>query len=78
MKKIKRWILCHILGHHQWTSDAMQNIDPTDEQIQMGITGYWDYARLFCLHCGKNNTSVWKRKQRVTTLGKKAVVKKMY
>jgi hypothetical protein len=63
MKKLLRWIACHIFRHHQWTSNAMQSIEPTEEEIQMGIARYWDYARAFCIHCGKNNTSVWKRKQ---------------
>jgi len=39
------------LGMHEWTCDADQQIPPTKKQINNGMDGYWDYAKMYCKHC---------------------------
>ena len=41
---------CFVLGHY-WTCDAEHGIQPTAEQIRMGVDGFYLYARPWCLRC---------------------------
>ena len=46
-------ILC--LAGHKWTSSPEEGVSPTDEQLQNGIDGFYDYAAIYCKRCGKNH-----------------------
>lgn len=37
MKKLIKWIFCHILNYHDWSSLSIE----------------WDYVKVYCKHCGK-------------------------
>lgn len=50
---LKRIFLCRILGHHEWTSAVRKGEKPTDEQINKGVDGFWEFARMWCDRCGK-------------------------
>lgn len=60
---IKKFILCHILGMHDWTSKAEQGIPPTipvtitdaNSKTSGGLTelDFWEYAKMYCKCCGK-------------------------
>lgn len=47
-RRIECW-----MGLHHWTCAAALGIPPTKEQLNGGVTGFWDYARMFCEDCGK-------------------------
>lgn len=49
---VKKVCLCYVLPAHDWTSAAMKGIPPTPKQIQDGVDGFWDYAKLYCERCG--------------------------
>jgi hypothetical protein len=53
---IKRWVLCVLLGDHDWTSAAMEGRPPTKEQMGKGLSGYEEYAEMYCNRCGKVST----------------------
>ncbi|EKD89531.1 MAG: hypothetical protein ACD_33C00046G0012 [uncultured bacterium] len=50
-KKIGEWISCKI-GHHQYTCAANEGIQPTKEQLEGGIKGFDDYAKMYCARPG--------------------------
>lgn len=52
MKWLKCFMLCRVLGNHDWTSRAQQGIPPTREQLSTP-DGFWDYAKMFCRRCGR-------------------------
>lgn len=54
MKRFLRALLCSI-GHHAWTTAAEQGIKPTIEQLSNPFVGFWEYAAMFCKHCGKES-----------------------
>ena len=60
IKKILRRIRCFFLGHI-YTCDAMEGIAATEEQLKDGLDGFFDYATMYCGHCGK----VFKRGDKV-------------
>lgn len=53
---IKKFILCRILGAHDWTSKALQNIPPDPEKMKTNPTAYFfKYAGVYCKRCGKQS-----------------------
>jgi len=48
--KLIQQIYC-LFGFHEWTCNADQNIKATQAQINNGIDGFWDYAKMYCKHC---------------------------
>lgn len=52
-KKFSRWFSCRIIGAHEWTCHVEEGIRMTKEQVAAGEKGYWEYARMYCKHCGK-------------------------
>lgn len=52
MNKIKIWFRCWLSGH-KWTSAAQKGIAPTVEQVNGGMSGFKDYATMYCDRCGK-------------------------
>ena len=44
--------LC-LIGDHDWTCDAEEGISPTKEQVELGATGFWLYAKMYCKRCRK-------------------------
>ena len=50
IKEIIKRIPC-MIGLHEWTSAAMEEIKPTQKQIDDGIEGFKDYSRMYCKHC---------------------------
>jgi len=52
MKKIWEWMLCHWLGDHNWTCAAEQGIKATQQQVDAGVAGFYDYATMYCDRCG--------------------------
>ncbi len=53
MKTIKKIFCCWMLQSHDWTAQSLKGIPPTDAQIKGGISGFWDYAKMYCDRCGK-------------------------
>ena len=51
MKKFFRKLLC-LIGDHDWTCKAEQGIPPTQQQLDGGVAGFYDYAAVYCKHCG--------------------------
>ena len=43
---------CKIWKWHDWTSAAQQDKKPTPEQINNGILGFYEYAKMYCARCG--------------------------
>lgn len=54
-EKIKNWINCKILNFHEWTCNAEEGIKPTEKQLNSGISGFYDYAKMYCKHCKKES-----------------------
>lgn len=50
-----KWITCNIFGLHEWTSKASEGIKPTEDQVKRGLSGFADYAKMYCKHCGKES-----------------------
>jgi hypothetical protein len=48
--KIKNWFLCWL--SHDWTCADMEGIPATKEQLEGGVDGFVDYAKLYCRRCG--------------------------
>ena len=55
LKKIKMFFKilfqCKIMGAHNWTSAAMENKEPTPEQLARDVAGFYDYAKMYCKDC---------------------------
>ena len=45
-------IFFRCLGGHDWTSAAMEEKTPTDDQLANGIDGFYDYTAMYCRRCG--------------------------
>lgn len=43
---------CRIWKFHKWTCNHEQGIPPTKEQLENGIEGFYDYAKMYCKICG--------------------------
>lgn len=51
---IKKLILCHILGFHDWTCKAEQGIQPTPPSPTDSVElAFWEYAKMYCKCCNK-------------------------
>jgi len=48
---VKNKIKCYF-GMHEWTCAAEQNIKATPKQLKDGVDGFFDYAKMYCKHCG--------------------------
>ena len=46
---------CKLMEDHDWTSAAMENKEPTREQLARDVAGYYDYAKMYCKRCGKES-----------------------
>lgn len=53
--KLWEWILCNVIGDHDWTCAAAEGIKPTPLQLKTGLEGFKDYAKEYCKRkrCGK-------------------------
>lgn len=40
-----------LIGLHDWTCAAGEGIKPTKKQIDDGIEGFYDYAKMYCKKC---------------------------
>ena len=47
--------MCYIMGDHDWTCDSAEGIPPTDSQLDAGVDGFKDYARMYCKRCYKES-----------------------
>ncbi len=52
MKKMWRLFLC-LIGDHDWTNKAEQEIPPTRLEHKLGVVGFKKYATMYCKHCGQ-------------------------
>lgn len=50
MKQLQRF-LC-LIGDHEWTSKVAQGIKPTEAELEAGIAGFAEYAKMYCGACG--------------------------
>lgn len=46
---------CRIWRFHKWTCNHEQGIKPTKEQLENGIEGFYDYAKMYCKICGNES-----------------------
>jgi len=51
--KILTFVKCKIFNNHNWTCAAQEGIKPSEEQLQNGVDGFFDYAKMYCKDCGK-------------------------
>lgn len=52
IKTLLGWLACKT-GNHKWTCAVDEGQDkPTQAQIDAGINGFWDYAKMYCKRCG--------------------------
>jgi hypothetical protein len=58
VKKIMGTIRC-LLGGHEYTCRAGEDIAPTDKQLQDGLQGFKDYAMMYCSRCKKEFPYEW-------------------
>jgi hypothetical protein len=40
------------LKWHKWTCAAEKGIKPTQEQLNSGLLGFYEYAKMYCERCG--------------------------
>lgn len=59
-----KWFICWFLGHN-WTSKPMQGIDPTKAEIEGGVMGFQQYAKLYCSRCEHVSKLTMAPKQKV-------------
>jgi len=53
IKKFFGRLAC-LTGHHDWTCAVDEGQDkPTQKQIDDGIEGFYDYAKMYCKRCPK-------------------------
>ncbi len=53
MRKLIDWFLCFVVGDHDWTSAVNEGFKPTPKQLNDGVAGFNDYAKMYCSRCGK-------------------------
>lgn len=49
---ISRFYWCKIWKWHKWTCAAEKGIKPTQEQLNTGLLGLYEYAKMYCERCG--------------------------
>ena len=49
---VVRFLKC-LIGLHDWTYAANEGVKATQEQLDAGIDGFWDYAKMYCRGCGR-------------------------
>jgi hypothetical protein len=47
-------LACWLSGH-DWTCAAKEGTRATEEQLQRGVAGFVDYAKMYCKRCGKES-----------------------
>jgi len=47
LNKIFCFFLCH-----DWTCRAAEGEEPTKTEIEAGISGFYQYAQMYCKRCG--------------------------
>lgn len=63
MDILKKWWQCKVMKFHKWTCNHEKGIPPTDEQLNNGVGGFYDYATMYCDRCGKISEVSIKHKQ---------------
>lgn len=48
LRGLRNWFLCNVVGDHDWTCNAEQGIDPTQNEIDQGVMGFHHYAQMYC------------------------------
>ena len=51
LREILGWISCRA-GGHDWTCAHDQGINVTQAQVDAGVDGFLDYAKMYCSRCG--------------------------
>jgi hypothetical protein len=51
---IRIWFACWFAGH-DWTCKAAEDIPPTESQLKHGVSGFYDYAKMYCKRCGRES-----------------------
>ena len=54
MRRLMRRLLC-LIGDHDWTCAAKEEIKPTPLQLKTGLEGIKDYVKMYCKRCGKQS-----------------------
>ena len=44
--------MCNLFNDHAWTSANERGIKPTQQQLDAGLAGFKDYAKMYCDRCG--------------------------
>lgn len=55
LKNISNYISCKVFNLHDWTSSALKDIPPNKNQLDSGLEGFSDYAKMYCDRCGKES-----------------------
>jgi predicted oxidoreductase len=57
MKTMGEWLCklwcCWIWRIHDWTCAAEEGVRPTKAQVEGGVAGFFDYAKMYCRRCGR-------------------------
>lgn len=54
MKRLGKWLLCHVLRWHDWTCNANEGIPPDRKRMEEDpIDYFFEYAQGWCKRCGR-------------------------
>lgn len=51
-EKIRMFWYCKILKFHTWTSAQQEGVKATKDQLDRGVEGFKEYAKMYCSECG--------------------------
>lgn len=61
--KILRFIKCYVLKDHAWTSASMKGEKPKTPIVDIEKE-FWEYAKMYCEHCGHESELNYPRKEK--------------
>jgi len=63
LKYLKILFNCKLMGSHNWTSRAQEGEKPSLIQMNAGVDGFFDYAKMYCKDCGVESdlNNGWKK-----------------
>ena len=50
-KSLRIVFSCYGMNQHNYTSAAMEGKAPNKKQIEDGVQGFYDYAKMYCKRC---------------------------
>ncbi len=47
----EKLFFCYLFKAHSWTCAAIEGKPATQEQLEGGVAGFFDYAKTYCKRC---------------------------